>query len=365
VATGAALLAKFTALMFLPVCFAAIYVLHPGRVGCSAAKRLAATLAAAFIVLWAGYWFSVADVPFVKGVYMLPLPEAVKEMSLEYPNVPLPAGAFTRGILEAQFYNQFGHWSYLLGERSNRGWWYFFPVVFAVKTPLAFIAFVLVGCYWLRQSPREHWAPGACAIVILAVVLPARINLGVRHILPIFPLLSIPGGYALATMGMSATRGLRYAALVLGLWAVTSSLSAHPDYIGYFNEIAAGEPERFRVDSDLDWGQNMKRLADWIRNKGIRDPIALVYYGATDPSRHGIVCLPAVPWKPSTGWVAASTTPLMLSRERAPDGSDKRPWWWLNGRTPVDSVGGILIFHIPSLESSASRSVAEAEGFER
>ena len=348
-AVAAALLSKFTALVYLPACFAVTLLVHPRRPGVSSratAKALPVAVLGTFALLWAGYWFSVAEVPLVKGVYMLPIPEPVKALSLNYPTLHLPAGEYARGILEAQFYNQFGHWSYLLGRQSNTGWWYFFPVVFAIKTPLPFIGLLVAGCYLIRRAPREHRLPAACALAIFFVVLPARINLGIRHILPVYPLLAIPAGYALATM-LAAPRGtIRVIAAGLALWSAGASIAAHPDYIGYFNEIAADAPEQYRVDSDLDWGQNLKRLSEWVHERGIRDPISFGAYGASDPSRHDILCRPASPWQPATGWVAVSTTPLMMARGQAPDGSNRRPWWWLDGRTPVDSVGGILLFHI-------------------
>jgi hypothetical protein len=348
IATAAAMLSKYTALIFLPAGCVAILALYPKRpelLNKHRALSLLVSAGVAFAILWGGYCFSVAEVPLVKGVYMLPLPEQVKEAALDYPGVHLPAGEYLRGMLEAQYYNQHGQQSYLLGEQSERGWWYFFPVVFSIKTPLPYLLLALLGCVWLFRCPREQWLPAACAVAIFAVVLPARINLGIRHILPIFPLLSIPAGFAIARMIAGAPRGMPVAAVLLASWSTWSSFSAHPDYIGYFNEIAAGAPEQYRVDSDLDWGQNLKRLSDWVDAKGIQDPIAFAWYGSSDPSRHDIMFVPASPWHAPTGWAAISTTPLMMG-SNSQDRFGRRAWWWLDGRTPDETIGGILLFYI-------------------
>jgi len=92
----------------------------------------------------------------------------------------------------------------------------------------------------------------------------SRINIGIRHILPVYVGFSI-----LAASGLMELLHLRLVkwGLALAGWLVVSSWTAHPDYLAYFNEIGGGHPERIVIDSDLDWGQDMKRLA--VRLRGL------------------------------------------------------------------------------------------------
>src|SRR5438270_915853 len=165
-------------------------------------RRRLSLLAAAAIcagLVWAGYWFSFA--PLVQGIH------------------------------DAQEHINYGHTSYLFGETRDHGWWYFFPVVLLYKTPLAFLVLAALACVWLRRSPREHWTPLACAVAILISVLPSSIDIGIRHILPIYALLAIPAGLAAARLIESPSRAPRILGGFLVLWQLVASARAHPDYI--------------------------------------------------------------------------------------------------------------------------------------
>ena len=246
-------------------------------------------------------------------------------------------------------HNYYGHLTYLFGQTSTSGWWYFFPVVLAYKTPLPFLALALLACYWLARGPREHWTPLACAAGILISVMPARLNLGIRHILPILPLLAIPPAWRPRIPIRSARAAPRILGGFLVIWHLAASFSAHPNYISYFNELARGKPELIRLDSDLDWGQNFERLGPLLRQRGIKEPIALAIWGAADPSRHGLGNnFLASPWEPSSGWIAISATERFLPDQKAPDGSNRRPWSWLDPYEPVERLGGgVLLYFIP------------------
>src|SRR5512144_1847140 len=106
-----------------------------------------------------------------------------------------------------------------------------------------------------------------------------------------------------------AARGL---AIFLVGWQLVASARVHPDYLAYFNELAAGHPERILVDSDLDDGQDLKRLADTLRARRI-PAIWLAYAGSATVAEHG---LPPVRWlEPHhevKGWVAASLYSIKL-----------------------------------------------------
>ncbi|WP_198384377.1 glycosyltransferase family 39 protein [Roseomonas sp. KE2513] len=232
----------------------------------------------------------------------------------EAPLVPL--SELANGIAAVAQHNADGHRSYLLGQTSEAGSWWFFPVSLAVKTPVPFLLLTALGCIFsLKASWREgEWklaVPALCAVVIFLVVLPSRINIGVRYILPIYPLLAITAGVGLSRL----TRLIRppmlgrvLAVLLLG-WQLASSLVVHPDYLAYFNEVAGRRPERILVDSDLDWGQDVHRLRETLRQFGVTEVIAMIH-GHPDEEELRSQGIPAIS-TPSGGlslggWVAVS-----------------------------------------------------------
>ena len=249
-----------------------------------------------------------------------------------------------QGLKDLRQHNADGHPSYLFGERRTHGWWYFFPAVFVYKTPLAFLVLIVTGCFCLRRAPREQTIPLACAAAIMLSAMPSNINIGLRHILPVYPLLAITAGFA-------AVQTPRVAGGLLLLAQIAASAAAHPDYLAYFNELARGKPERVRVDSDLDWGQNFDRLAAHLRQRGIAGPLKICGFGCVIPGRHGLgQPEEASPFEPSTGWIAVSATERYMSDRKPPDGLKRRPWAWLSGHEPVERIGGgaMLLYYIPA-----------------
>jgi hypothetical protein len=128
-------------------------------------------------------------------------------------------------------------------------------------------------------------------------------------------------------------------------WQVTGSARAHPDYLAWFNELAGSRPERILVDSDLDDGQDLDRLADTLRARRIQS-IALAYAGSATVAEHG---LPPVRWlephRPARGWVAASLYSIKLGSLDRPGHDD---FAWLERYQPVALVGrSIRLYYIP------------------
>src|SRR5262249_475542 len=158
--------------------------------------------------------------------------------------------------------------------------------------PLALLILLLVTAAIAFRSKwpfRRAWIPLAFSIGILLVGLTSHINIGVRHILPIYmglALVAAAGAVQLVEEPMGRTWKLAGLGL-LGLWLAGSSLLAHPDYIPYFNELAGSEPEKILVDSDLDWGQDAKRLSERLRELGV-PAVTFMYYVQGDYQKeHG------------------------------------------------------------------------------
>jgi hypothetical protein len=128
-------------------------------------------------------------------------------------------------------------------------------------------------------------------------------------------------------------------------WQLAASARAHPDYLAYFNELAGDHPEHILIDSDLDDGQDLDRLADTLRARRI-PAVSLAYAGSATVAEHG---LPRIHWlephRPVTGWVAASLYSIKLGSLDRPGHDD---FAWLEHYRPVALVGhSIRLYYIP------------------
>jgi len=256
------------------------------------------------------------------------------------------------GIVAVKAHNDGGHLSYLLGEVRTMGWWYFYLVALAVKTPLPILAAGTTGIGWLA---REGWRSGdnwriTPAVLFVAILAFAsgfsHINIGIRHVLILYPLLALGAAWvvtrAWAALQRMQNRRLATAGTVVLVAALTWQLSTlwyvWPDYLAYFNETVS-HPGRVLVDSDLDWGQDLRRLEQRAAALKIRH-LSLAYRGTADLNREPLppfVNLP--PHQPTTGWVAVS----WLARTRNPT-----DYAWLDAYQPVEHIGKTIdLYYIP------------------
>ncbi len=206
--------------------------------------------------------------------------------------------------------------AYLMGERRMTGWWYYFPLAFLFKTPVAsLIALTLAGAmaaFWLARrllrqphgavpsgpSPwrvENQWT-AACLIVFPGAyawsTMRSNLDIGLRHFFPVVPFLFLAAGVmAAAAHRVWPRRTIIVAGILAGL-LVVESLAAYPDFIPFFNLVArsaAGPRGGFELlgDSNLDWGQDLPLLAAWQRQHADR-PLFLSYVGTADPHAYGI-----------------------------------------------------------------------------
>jgi Dolichyl-phosphate-mannose-protein mannosyltransferase len=256
----------------------------------------------------------------------------------------LPAPEFFQGIRDVAKHNAEGHPGYLLGQRSKTGFWYFYAVVLAVKTPLAFLFLAVIGMRLVfRRSSgyRFGWLPVAYAAGILVVALFSHINIGVRHILPVYTGLSLVAGAGAVHLWRSASEHAwtKYALPAALLWFGATSLAAHPDYLPYFNELAGSHPENILVDSDLDWGQDYKRLAARLQELGARQ-VTFTPFPMTVLARHGFPLLaPLNPFAPMGGWDAIGVSTWKERRLGVNDKRVETDPWWADQYEPTEKVG--------------------------
>lgn len=254
------------------------------------------------------------------------------------------------GIVAVKAHNDSGHLSYLLGQVRVTGWWYFYLVALAVKTPIPLLAAGPAGLAWLARDgwrSRNGWALAPAVLVGLMLTFASvfsRINIGIRHVLVLYPFLALGAAYVTVRTWrwLAAWRNRRPGpvAVILALlvWQLSTLWTAYPDYLPYFNE-AVPHPQRVLVDSDLDWGQDLRRLE--LRAAQLRIPqLSLAYRGTADLSREPLppfVSLAAR--QPTTGWVAISA----LARTR-----DPADYAWLDAYRPVERIGkSIDLYYVP------------------
>ena len=203
--------------------------------------------------------------------------------------------------------------AFMSGEYSVTGWAMFFPWAFLIKTPLPLLLLLAggmvaaarqalalpAGVAWQRLRPLTPLV--ALFVVYWATSLLSHLNIGHRHILPIYPVLFIAAGWL--ARGLNFQRPLA-AALVAGLliWHAGESWRARPHYLAYFNQIVGGSANGWRhlVDSSLDWGQDLPGLRAWLDANARREKIYLSYFGTGDARYEGIVAI-ALPTLPILG----------------------------------------------------------------
>jgi hypothetical protein len=346
VAAALAVGTKLSAVVFLPAAVAAMIVVvrwrrrRAPRVTVRASVgQLGGALAACIVVLWAIYGFTLN--PLV-GPGGLTTDESIVPLAaLRLPIYPLVE--MMRGIKALADMNEGGLPTYFMGEIREGGWWYFFPVMFAVKTPLPFLALLACGvAAWWRTRSRAVLAAAAAAAAILAVAMTSDINIGLRHVLAIYPPASIVAGAGAAAMlGSGVGIAKRGVAVLLIGWLVLDAALAHPDYLAYFNEAARADATYFSADSDFDWGQDAKRLADELSRRGI-DRVTVAMNSTVKPAKLAPVKAAELwPDQYASGWVAASIGRILDDRIEPPYLGLR----WLECHRPVALIGKTILLY--------------------
>jgi len=306
----------------------------------------------------------------------------------------------------------FGNTTYFLGEVSAAGWKNYFPVVYLMKETLVFHILTLIALLyaaWLINPPllfrkkgvnqtnykkssggwqnirthilcdrpstkrfsalafqrlkswiRSHF-PEFAMLFFIAIYwttsLISDLNIGVRHLLPVFPFTMLLVGGTVSKSLKAPFLKIKY--LILGalvLWQVFSLLSVYPHFLAYFNEIVGGPDNGYiyTVDSNLDWGQDLKRLQKWVEQKNI-DKIYVDYFGGGDAGYY--LKEKYLPWQgnwspndfPKGNYLAVSATFLQGGRG-LPVAGFNQPWGyylWLDKYQPIAKIGySIFVYYI-------------------
>ncbi|PIB08441.1 MULTISPECIES: ArnT family glycosyltransferase [Streptomyces] len=336
-ALGAAVATKMSTLPAVPVLLllAVASVWHGRGLGTAGKARLGAAAAAGMAlagiaVVWAAYlavdpqlrWTAPANLPAVHGlrgllIDWLPFPQPYRDgMRVQY--------GFENTLWEG----------FLFGRLYHGSLWYYLPAALLVKTPLGMLALWLAGAVAMVAVRRLR--PAVPYVLILpAVLLGAAMqgsrDLGVRYAL------FVPVFLAVAAAGVVAFRWRwgPVAAAGLVLFAAVSSLRAYPYYLPYSNEVFGGPAKtHLRLhDSNVDWGQDLGRLAERLERGYPDERVWLVYKGAGVPSYYGIEAADprVVPPGKVRGLLVVSDSAVAKAGGRLAE--------LLATSTPVDEVG--------------------------
>lgn len=186
---------------------------------------------------------------------------------------------------------------FVLGKTYSTGKWFYFPVVLLVKSTLGFLFLLAAGMLALILAPgkqrRALWMLTIPPLLFLIVCLPARLNIGIRHVLPVYPFFIV-----IASAGaweLWKYRSGKYIVLSALVLHAASSLRSFPDYIPYSNEMFGGTTRTYRVlsDSNVDWGQSFKAIKNYVHKNAVKDCWVAYPFSAPDYYQTGCKSLPA------------------------------------------------------------------------
>ena len=311
-ALGIAQLSKFTSLLLFPI-FLVIFIINLLKEESFLRRRKRThdnfslikyigyfflSLLISLLIINAGYLFSGTFTPLEKYHFLSEPLISIKDLCWNKLPIPLPY-EYVKGF-DSQLAISTGHNSfyvgYLMGENSLKGWWYYYIIAFIIKNPVSLTVLLLITLYIRITggiSSRADfktslciWIPVLCFFSYFSFF--TNIPIGIRFMLPVLPLLFMAIGYIAgeSIMKHKAAKAIIY---ILLIFYMLSSVYAFPNYLSYFNPAAVGYRDRgyWLIDSNLDWGQDLPSLKNYMKEKGIKK-IKLGYFGRVDPGIYGI-----------------------------------------------------------------------------
>jgi len=311
IALGVAQLSKFTALILYPI-FLLIFATSICKKAFWAGNRsmgngktfllrnigcFALTVAVSVFVINGGYLFSGTLIPLNEYTFLSKPLQQLSSLCWQSLPIPLPCdyiGGFDSQLAISAGNNPF-YAGYLMGERSLTGWWYYYAIAFAVKNPVALWVILMLTVFaWIRgKADRPDFETGLCIWVPIVVFFAyfsffTHTPIGIRFLLPIFPLLFLAAGY-LCHASLIQRKVARFVVVVVAIGYLIPAAAIFPNYLSYFN-LASGGPQnghRWLLDSNLDMGQDLPGLKKYMEQNGIKK-INLGYFGRVDPKLYGI-----------------------------------------------------------------------------
>ncbi len=366
-AVGVALVTKYSGFLLIPLSVAAVAITAVLRVGryrnltftrsiaAAAVYVLVSALGSVFIIN-AAYRFERTG---LTAAEMLSLPEPAPTEPRGFggdvldkysplpslpPSLPIPLPyTYVFGVSVLRAHGGDGHPTTFFGEPMRHGHFAYFPVMLLIKTPLPLMAAVVfAGIVFVRRRGRVSLAAlllAAYAAGVVLIATRASINIGVRHVLPMIPVLALIGGvgFAHALRALPSGRARQWLARATVLASVGGVVWSFPDYLSDFNLLVGGKAggERISIVGE-EWGQDTARFAKALRARGIRE----VYFsGDSFTSRLELLRQRVKPKRlgcpdvlPSNAYVAVQARDLARQRDSCAR--------WARDRTPAFDVNG-------------------------
>jgi hypothetical protein len=362
-AIGLAVLAKFSALALVPA-----FLIAPPLIARGGAKGRGLALLRALVALVIGYGVMQAV---YEGPRMLLGPKLVADFGgldrdlerLPYRvselKVMLRSGnqgfGLLPGIRGTLSSVSEGYGTYLNGEVSGKRWLYY-PEAVLLKTPLPLMLAFAWGVVVLVR--RRRFEPTLLCLLLASTLLvvgamSGNLQLGVRHLLPLYPVLCVVAGACALQDDAERLAPWRRAYLFLLIaFAVFEGVRHDPDHLAYFNQLAGGSSggARYLAADNLDWGQDLRGLRKYQIAQRMH-PLALRYFGSVPPYRYDIDFVDLTD-QPVAGWIAISRTSLVSEmRSETPPGAagprKTRTYAWLDHFEPAALIGdSIAVYHL-------------------
>ena len=349
---GLACIAKLSAFPYLALCgFAFLVYMLWKKKRLPRIPALAAFALAAIFTVWAGYHFSVGSLATDNIKSQHTIEHAVARLGPASGPVAaianhFPAYQYFQGLRIAQRMKQDPPPGYLFGQVYYGGRWYFFLLMLLLKTPIPFTLLVVPGFIFairrlLKLGDGFALVPLAGIVFPILVATMSHINLGVRHVLVVYPFFAMLAALTGLTLYRSFYRSHKIATTAVGLllgWQLVSCLRVAPDFITYFIEPVASQGAYISIDSDYDWGQDLYRLQDKLHALHATD-VAIAYNGAADLNSYDFPGWKKLePGQRVTGWVAINEKPIRTQPDQ---------FGWLLQHQPIATAGKTFrIYHI-------------------
>ncbi len=310
VVTGLTLTTKHSTVMLLPIflLLAAGEVagrwkegrLWPGRVVKRMLFGMGAIAAIAVFVLWGVYSFRYAMhstdavMPPLAG-QMGPLSPVMRGLITFCAQYHLLPESYLYGLVDVQRVG-IDMPTYIFGKVYAHGQWFYFPALLSLKWSAGVLGLLVLAIYAFASGkvrrPREVFFLTLPAVFYLAVSIPSPLNIGVRHVLPLFPFV-----FALAGAGagwlIQQRRVWGYVVGVLMLWHVVDSVRMFPNYLPYANVLWGGPAKTnlYFSDSATDWAHQLKWTKEWVDAHNVKECWFAYFAGPfLLPSDYGIPC---------------------------------------------------------------------------
>ncbi len=350
--------AKLSAVLFIPIWL--ILTLFPlpndqtKRFGPRLGRLATAGIGSLFFV-WMLFAFEWGDFLFIDE----------RLLWLNHYSGPMPT--FWSGIERISLLSSGGRTAFLLQQFSTEGFFLYFPIAFLVKTPLITLGLLAPALFFMvRQAktrPQTIWLL-VPTLSYFAITLLSGLNLGYRHLMPILPFVYLIISGWLSQLSLASRPAVKSIPNLAGwvsiLLLIATTLSIHPHHLSYFNLIAGGPSNghNILIDSNIDWGQDLYRLKEWMRQNDVPE-VNLAWFGTADPAYFAVPHqqLPGLPYgfplwwdvpfdtsKPPPGVYAISVTNYW---ETPLSPEEKTRYAWFRERNPDARIGySILIYRV-------------------